>query len=47
LVNSSYFKVTGPLIFIQGSLANTVARNVPKATVLLLYYFNTDKNTYF
>lgn len=46
LANSSYFKVTGPLTSIQGS-ANTVARNVPKATALLLYSFNTDKKIYF
>lgn len=46
LANSSYFKVTGPLTSIQGS-ANTVARNVPKATALLLYCFNTDKKIYF
>lgn len=45
--NSSYFKVTGPLTFIQGLSANTVARNVPKATVPLLYSFNTDKNIQF
>lgn len=47
LANSSYFKVTGPLTSIQGSSANTVARNVPKATALLLYCFNTDKKIYF
>lgn len=47
LANSSYFKVTGPLTFIQGSSPNTVARNVPKATAPLLYCFNTDKNIYF
>lgn len=46
LANSSYFKVTGPLTSIQGSSANTVARNVPKATALLLYCFNTDKKIY-
>lgn len=47
LANSSYFKVTGPLTSIQGSPANTVARNVPKATALLLYWFNTDKKIHF
>lgn len=47
LANSSYFKVTGPLTSIQGSSANTVARNVPKTTALLLYCFNTDKKIYF
>lgn len=47
LAKSSYFKVTGPLTFIQGSSANTKARNVPKATALLLHCFNTDKNIHF
>lgn len=36
LANSSYFKITGPLTFIQGSSANTVARNVLCSCTLLI-----------